>query len=75
MTAQVKFTFEGLKADPDGRVLNTNDAPIPGHHAAGEITGYHEQPPQTSVLRASTFRRIIGTNVAELLPETAAATG
>ena len=75
MTAQVKFTFGGLKVDPDGRVLNTSDAPIPGLYAAGEFTGYHKQPPQTSVLRSSTFGRIVGTNVAESLPESAAATG
>jgi succinate dehydrogenase/fumarate reductase flavoprotein subunit len=75
MKAQIKFTFGGLKVDPDGRVLNTDDAPIPGLYAAGEITGYLKQPPQTSVLRASIFGRIVGTNVAELLPESAAATG
>ncbi|MGI8728771.1 MAG: FAD-binding protein [Solirubrobacteraceae bacterium] len=74
MTAQVKFTFGGLKVDTDGRVLNTNEAPIPGLYAAGEITGlYHTHPPATSVLRANTFGRIVGTNVAESL--SAAATG
>ena len=62
MTAQVKFTFGGLKVDPDGRVLNTNEEPIPGLYAAGEITGlYHKHPPATSVLRANTFGRIVGT--------------
>jgi tricarballylate dehydrogenase len=76
ITAQIKFTFGGLKVDTDGRVLNTNDVPIPGLYAAGEVTGhfYHKQPPQTSVLRASTFGRIVGTNVAESLPERTAAT-
>ena len=68
MTAQVKFTFGGLKVDTDGRVLNTNEAPIPGLYAAGEITGlYHKHPPATSVLRANTFGRIVGTKVAESL--------
>ena len=77
MTAQVKFTFGGLKVDPDGRVLDTNEAPIPGLYAAGEITGHFhgKHPPQTSVLRASTFGRVVGLNVAESLPETAGATG
>jgi succinate dehydrogenase/fumarate reductase flavoprotein subunit len=77
MTARVKFTLGGLKVDSDGRVLNTDEAPIPGLYAAGEITGHfqHKQPPQTSVLRASTFGRIIGANVVRSLPETAAATG
>ena len=74
MTAQVKFTFGGLKVDPDGRVLNTNEEPIPGLYAAGEITGlYHKHPPATSVLRTNTFGRIVGMNVAESL--SAAATG
>lgn len=76
MTAQFKFTFGGLNVDTDGRVLNTNEEPIPGLYAAGEITGlYHKHPPATSVLRANTFGRIVGTNVAESLPESAAATG
>jgi tricarballylate dehydrogenase len=74
MTAQLKFTFGGLKVDTDGRVLNTDEAPIPRLYAAGEMTGlYHEHPPATSVLRANTFGRIVGTNVAESL--SAAPTG
>jgi succinate dehydrogenase/fumarate reductase flavoprotein subunit len=74
MTAQLKFTFGGLKVDTDGRVLNTDDAPIPGLYAAGEMTGfYHEHSPATSELRANTFGRIVGTNVAESL--SAAPTG
>jgi len=37
-------------------------------YAAGEITGlYHKHPPATSVLRANTFGRIVGANVAESL--------
>jgi tricarballylate dehydrogenase len=55
-------------------VLNTDEALIPGLYAAGEITGlYHKHPPATSVLRANTFGRIVGTNVAESL--SAAPTG
>jgi succinate dehydrogenase/fumarate reductase flavoprotein subunit len=74
MRAQLKFTFGGLKVDTEGRVLDTDEAPIPGLYAAGEITGlYHKHPPATSVLRANTFGRIVGTNVAESL--SAAPTG
>jgi hypothetical protein len=29
MTAQLKFTFGGLKVDTDGRVLNTDEARSP----------------------------------------------
>ncbi|WP_166395787.1 FAD-binding protein [Rubrobacter marinus] len=77
MTAHLKFTFGGLKVDADGRVLDTNEAPIPGLYAAGEITGhfYHKHPPATSVLRSNTFGRIVGAKIAESLPETAAAPG
>jgi succinate dehydrogenase/fumarate reductase flavoprotein subunit len=67
MTTHLTFTFGGLKVDTDGRVLSTNDVPIPGLYAAGEITGlfYHEYPPATSVLRSNTFGRIIGTHLAK----------
>lgn len=76
MTAQLKFTFGGLKVRTDGRVLNTNEEPIPGLYAAGEITGlYHKHSPARLVLRANTLKRIVGTNVAESSPESAAATG
>lgn len=77
MTAHLSFTFGGLKADADGRVLSTNGAPISGLYAAGDITGifHHNHPPATSVLRANTFGRLVGANVARSLPETAAPTG
>ena len=76
MTANITFTYGGLKVDTEARVLSTNDVPIPGLYAAGEITGlfYYEYPPATSVLRSLTFGRVAGTNIAKALPETAAAT-
>lgn len=69
MTANLTFTYGGLKVDLDGRVLSTNGVPIPGLYAAGEITGlfYHEYPPATSVLRCNTFGRLIGKHLAEQL--------
>lgn len=69
MTANLTFTYGGLKVDTDGRVLSTNEVPIPGLYAAGEITGlfYHEYPPATSVLRSNTFGRVIGTCLAKQL--------
>lgn len=75
MTAHLSFTFDGLKVDAEGRVLNTNEVPIPGLYAAGEITAPFspEHPPATSVLRSNTFGRLIGANVAGALPETASA--
>jgi tricarballylate dehydrogenase len=69
MTANVSFTYGGLKVDPQARVLRTDDEPIPGLYAAGELTGpfYHEYPPATSVLRSLTFGRVAGANVAREL--------
>ena len=77
MTAHLSFTFGGLKADTGGRVLSTSGTPISGLYAAGDITGifHHNHPPATSVLRANTFGRLVGVNVARSLPETAASTG
>ncbi|WP_281689999.1 FAD-binding protein [Pseudonocardia thermophila] len=75
MTTNLTFTFGGLEVDLDGRVLSTNDVPIPGLYAAGEITGlfYHEYPPATSVLRSNTFGRLIGASLAKQLTAPAAA--
>lgn len=77
MTAHLSFTFGGLKADADGRVLNTSGVAIPGLYAVGDSTGlfYHSHPPATSVLRANTYGRLVGADVARSLPETASSTG
>ena len=77
MTANLTFTYGGIKTDTDARVLSTNGVPIPGLYAAGEMTGlyYHEYPPATSVLRSLTFGRVAGTNIAKALSEAATATG
>jgi len=50
-------------------VLSTNDVPIPGLWAAGEMTGlfYNEYPPATSCLRSMTFGRLAGTEIAQNL--------
>jgi tricarballylate dehydrogenase len=39
VTCGITFTFGGLRADLDGRVLNTEDHPIPGLLVAGEMLG------------------------------------
>ena len=66
ITAQLTFTYGGLKVDFDSRVLATNGAPIPGLYATGELTGlfYNEYPPATSVLRSLTFGRLSGEAIA-----------
>jgi tricarballylate dehydrogenase len=62
----ITFTFGGIRADAEGRVLNTDGTPIPGLWAAGEVVGlyYHQYPGATSVLRALTFGRLIGASTA-----------
>lgn len=71
VTANLTFTYGGVKTDTDARVLSTNDVPIPGLYATGELTGpfYNEYPPATSVLRSLTFGRLAGTIIAEKLEE------
>jgi succinate dehydrogenase/fumarate reductase flavoprotein subunit len=66
LTANLTFTYGGVKTNTDAQVLSTNNVPIPGLYAAGELTGpfYHEYPPATSVLRSLTFGRIAGTAIA-----------
>jgi succinate dehydrogenase/fumarate reductase flavoprotein subunit len=39
VTAHLTFTYGGIKTDLESRVLSTNDVPIPGLYAAGELTG------------------------------------
>ena len=66
VTTAITFTYGGLKADTESRVMGTNGHPIPGLYAAGEIVGlfYHEYPAGTSVLKALTFGRIAGVHAA-----------
>lgn len=68
-TSNLTFTYGGVKTDLHSRVVSTNDIPIPGLYASGEMTGlfYNEYPPATSCLRSMTFGRIAGTEIAEKL--------
>ncbi|TVT51587.1 FAD-dependent oxidoreductase [Amycolatopsis rhizosphaerae] len=58
----IVFTFGGLETDDRARVVDEQDAPIPGLFAAGECTGiYHgKYPGGTSVLRGMVFGRVAG---------------
>lgn len=62
-------SYGGVKTDLRGRVVSTNDVPIPGLWAAGEMTGlfYNEYPPATSCLRSMTWGRLEGTEIAQQL--------
>ncbi|KAK0664086.1 Fumarate reductase [Lasiodiplodia hormozganensis] len=69
LEAHLTFTYGGVKTNTNAQVLGTNDVPIPGLWAAGEMTGlfYNEYPPATSVLRSLTFGRLAGTQIAHKL--------
>ena len=63
----ITFTFGGIKIDTQARVIDTEDEPIPGLYATGEITGdffYHNYPGGTGLVRGAVFGRIGGANAA-----------
>ena len=67
VTCGITFTFGGLKIDQDGRVLDTEDAPIPGLYAAGELVGglfYHNYPGGSGLMAGSVFGKIAGAGAA-----------
>ena len=63
----ITFTFGGVKVDTQARVMDTEDVPIPGLYATGEITGdffYHNYPGGTGLVRGAVFGRIGGATAA-----------
>ena len=63
----ITFTFGGIEIDTQARVLDTEDIPIRGLYATGEITGgffYHNYPGGTGLVRGAVFGRIGGANAA-----------
>lgn len=63
----ITFTFGGLKIDLNGRVLNTEDKPIPGLYATGDLIGglfYNNYPGGTGIARNLVLGKIIGRNAA-----------
>ena len=68
VTCGVTFTFGGLKVDDNGRVIDTEGAPIPGLFAAGETTGGMFGPCYAgggaSIGNAIVFGRVAGANAA-----------
>jgi tricarballylate dehydrogenase len=64
VTCGLTFTFGGVKIDTSARVIDTDGAPIPGLHAAGEMVGgifYFNYPGGTGLTNGSVFGRIAGT--------------
>jgi len=73
----ITFTFGGLKIDTSTRVLDIDDAPIPGLFAAGELVGglyYFNYPGSTGLMAGSVFGRIAGSEAASHAAASHAAT-
>ena len=67
VTCGITFTFGGLKIDESCRVLDTEDMPIPGLYAAGELVGglfYHNYPGGSGLMAGSVFGKLAGESAA-----------
>ncbi|MPZ98894.1 MAG: FAD-dependent oxidoreductase [Dehalococcoidia bacterium] len=69
VTCGITFTFGGLKIVPTtGQVLDTEERPMPGLYAAGELVGglfYHNYAGGTGLMAGSVFGRTAGYAAAE----------
>jgi tricarballylate dehydrogenase len=67
VTGGLTFTYGGVKIDRRARVIDTEDEPISGLYAAGELTGgffYYNYPGASGLTRGAVTGRIAGTNAA-----------
>ncbi len=67
VTCGLTFTFGGLRINATSQVLDTEERPIPGLYAAGEIVGgifYFNYPGGSGLTNGSVFGRIAGTQAA-----------
>jgi tricarballylate dehydrogenase len=67
VTGGITFSFGGLRTDLQSRVLDTEDRPIEGLYAAGEIQGdffYYNYPSGSSLVRCTVYGRIAGDQAA-----------
>jgi tricarballylate dehydrogenase len=63
-TCGITFTFGGLRIDTTGNVLDTEQQPIPGLYAAGELVGglfYFNYPGGTGLMAGAVFGKVAGT--------------
>ena len=68
VTCGITFTFGGLKIDNRAQVLDTEDAPIPGLYAAGELIGglfYHNYPGGAGLMAGAVFGKIAGASATQ----------
>jgi tricarballylate dehydrogenase len=67
VTCGITFTFGGLRVTRRAEVLDTDDRPIPGLHAAGELVGglfYENYPGGTGLMAGAVFGRLAGEQAA-----------
>jgi tricarballylate dehydrogenase len=71
VTCGITFTFGGLRIDPQtAQVLDTEDRPIPGLHAAGELVGglfYHNYAGGSGLMSGAVFGRLAGEHAARYM--------
>ncbi|PON14976.1 tricarballylate dehydrogenase [Candidatus Entotheonella serta] len=68
VTCGITFTFGGLRINPRGQVLDTEDDEIPGLYAAGELVGglyYHNYPGGSGLASGAVLGKVAGTSAAE----------
>jgi tricarballylate dehydrogenase len=67
VTTGITFTFGGLRIDGAAQVISTEQRPIAGLYAAGELVGglfYHNYPGGAGLMAGSVFGRIAGRSAA-----------
>ena len=73
ITCGITFTFGGLKIDTQSaQVIDTDQLPIPGLYAAGELVGgifYFNYPGGTGLMAGSVFGRLAGAAAGEAAVE------
>ena len=68
VTCGVTFTFGGLRINTKAQVLNTDDEPIRGLYAGGELVGglfYFNYPGGTGLMSGAVFGKIAGASAGE----------
>lgn len=68
VTCGITFTFGGLRIDPRGQVLDTENSLIPGLYAAGELVGglfYHNYPGGSGLASGAVLGKVAGQSAAE----------
>ena len=68
VTCGITFTFGGLRINGRAQVLDTEDAPITGLYAAGELVGgifYNNYPGGSGLMAGAVFGKIAGASAAQ----------